>query len=123
MRQRRSLDWLLALTLLAWFLPAKAQDDFRISGKSIPELRRELPQAEILLKMDLFGAMPLIPQNTSDRKASLADASMPVSRAFQVRDLAFSCRIEWRMEKALKFPVKFRLGEVQYVEAMEGERE
>lgn len=39
---------------------------------------------------------------------------------FKVCDLPTFCRIEVQMEKATKIPVKFRLGEVQYVERLEG---
>ncbi|MEZ4952646.1 MAG: hypothetical protein R2825_03600 [Saprospiraceae bacterium] len=40
--------------------------------------------------------------------------------AFDCNDLATFCRLELKLEKAAKFPIKFRLGEVQYVERMEG---
>lgn len=40
--------------------------------------------------------------------------------AFSPTDLAFFCRLEYKMERTLRFPVKIRLGEVQYVEEMEG---
>lgn len=36
------------------------------------------------------------------------------------RATSFFCKMEVKMEKAIKFPVKVRLGEVQYVEKMEG---
>jgi hypothetical protein len=35
-------------------------------------------------------------------------------------DLAIFCKLEVKMEKAAGLPVKFRLGEVNYVEQMEG---
>lgn len=35
-------------------------------------------------------------------------------------DLAVFCKIEVKIEKSSGFPVKFRLGEVNYVEKMEG---
>jgi hypothetical protein len=40
--------------------------------------------------------------------------------AWQYNDLAFFCKIEVKMEKAARFPIKFRLGDVQYVERLEG---
>lgn len=48
------------------------------------------------------------------------DGPAPIKPAFSPTDLAFFCRLEYKMEKALKFPVRIRLGEVQYVEEMEG---
>ncbi len=38
---------------------------------------------------------------------------------FSANDLAFFCRIELNIEQTIKFPFKFRLGEVQQVEALE----
>ena len=40
--------------------------------------------------------------------------------AYSYKDLAFFCKLEVKMEKKAKIPIKFRLGEVQYVERMEG---
>lgn len=37
-------------------------------------------------------------------------------------DLAFFCRLEVKMEQTLRFPVKFRLGDVAYVDWLEGKR-
>jgi hypothetical protein len=40
--------------------------------------------------------------------------------AYSYHDLGLFCKWEVNMEKAAKIPVKFRLGEVQYVERLEG---
>jgi hypothetical protein len=47
---------------------------------------------------------------------------MPVPQAWCYSDLAFFCKIEVKMEKAIRFPVKFRLGDVGYVDRLEGKR-
>lgn len=39
---------------------------------------------------------------------------------FNARDMATFCRLELELEKATKFPIKIRIGEVQYVERLEG---
>ncbi|TAK46572.1 MAG: hypothetical protein EPO28_02240 [Saprospiraceae bacterium] len=44
--------------------------------------------------------------------------AMPV--VYTVSDLPMFCKWEVKLEKAATFPVKFRLGEVQYVEHLEG---
>ena len=44
--------------------------------------------------------------------------SMPA--AFDYQELAVFCKLEYKMEKVFKFPVKIRLGEVHYTERMEG---
>ncbi len=39
---------------------------------------------------------------------------------YNYHHLAFFCKIEVQLEKASKFPVKFRLGDVNYVDRLEG---
>lgn len=41
-------------------------------------------------------------------------------RAYSYEKLGAFCKWEVQLEKAARMPVKFRLGEVQYVERMEG---
>ncbi|MBK9016911.1 MAG: hypothetical protein IPM82_24205 [Saprospiraceae bacterium] len=43
-------------------------------------------------------------------------------QAWCYSDLAFFCKMEVKMEKATRFPIKFRLGDVQYVDRLEGKR-
>lgn len=38
------------------------------------------------------------------------------------QQLGFFCKIEHKLEYKTKFPVKFRLGEVNYVDVLEGKR-
>jgi hypothetical protein len=39
---------------------------------------------------------------------------------YYATNLGFFCKKEIAVEKTIKFPVKFRLGSVQYCDAMEG---
>lgn len=39
---------------------------------------------------------------------------------YSTSELAFFCRLEVKMEKATKMPVRFRLGDVQQVDYLEG---
>jgi hypothetical protein len=43
-----------------------------------------------------------------------------MSANYYTNSLGFFCKKEIEMEKALKFPVKFRLGSVAYTDKMEG---
>ena len=43
-----------------------------------------------------------------------------VPRSWCYSELALFCKLEVKMEKAARFPVKFRLGDVQYVDRLEG---
>ncbi|MCB9339941.1 MAG: hypothetical protein H6577_17590 [Lewinellaceae bacterium] len=51
-------------------------------------------------------------------------AGLPVPTAlpdiYDCNALAFFCRVEVKLEKVVTFPVKFRLGDVQYVDKLEG---
>lgn len=40
--------------------------------------------------------------------------------AYDAQHLAFFCRLEVRLEKATKIPVRFRIGDVQQVDYLEG---
>ena len=50
--------------------------------------------------------------------------SLPVLRqqplCYSLEDLAFFCRLEVKIESATKMPVRFRLGDVQQVDYLEG---
>ncbi len=41
---------------------------------------------------------------------------------FVARNYAFFCRNEWKLEKKIKFPVKFRLGDYETANRQEGKR-
>ncbi|MEK7256495.1 MAG: hypothetical protein AAB316_17195, partial [Bacteroidota bacterium] len=45
-------------------------------------------------------------------------SSIPV--AFRRHEQPIFCQLEWAMERKIKVPVRFRLGEVQYVDMLEG---
>ena len=44
----------------------------------------------------------------------------PLPRAYHYGELAFFCKVEVRLERAARLPVKFRLGNVNYVDRLEG---
>ncbi|NJN77961.1 MAG: hypothetical protein HC803_06195 [Saprospiraceae bacterium] len=55
----------------------------------------------------------------------LENSTLDLSNAFNIstydyNDLAIFCKLEVKMEKSAGIPIKFRLGEVNYVEQMEG---
>lgn len=49
-----------------------------------------------------------------------ANSNSNTYTAYRYCDLAFFCKIEVQLEKKTKFPVKFRLGTVDYVDYLEG---
>jgi hypothetical protein len=44
----------------------------------------------------------------------------PVSFAFSVNNLPFFCKLEYKMGVEKQYPLKIRLGDVQYVDQLEG---
>jgi hypothetical protein len=48
------------------------------------------------------------------------DISKPFPKIYAFKNLAFFCKVEVKLEKAARFPVKFRLGDVNYVDQLEG---
>lgn len=58
--------------------------------------------------------------NYSLNQFGLNQKTSAIPNTFDANKLPLFCKIEWNIEKASKLPVKFRLGEVQQVEAKEG---
>ena len=101
-------------------LSGQEASSWQIKGKPLIGLNRALPGPGNT-QYPLSGVYRIFP-----RKAALP-AVKPViyepsvtAKGFSPADLALFCRLEYKMERAFRFPVKIRLGEVQYVEEMEG---
>lgn len=93
-----------------------AQNDWRIAGKSIPQLRQNLKPTPTL---NFWNQISLATVHEKQKSQMLVSpATFP--QWYSENHLPFFCKMEVKMEKAIKFPVKVRLGEVQYVEKMEG---
>lgn len=92
------------------------QNDWRIVGKSVPALQQKTVPTPTL---SFWNRTALIPVTDKQKRQNFTSAaSFP--QWYSVEQLPFFCKMEVKMEKAIKFPVKVRLGEVQYVEKMEG---
>jgi len=96
-----------------------SQDLITISGKSIPELKSHASKAISLYST--FPSLSLSPSPVSPK------IDKGISSFFELdycppRDEAFFCRLELKLEKKLRFPFKFRLGDVEYVDYLEGKR-
>lgn len=48
--------------------------------------------------------------------------SMPKTDLPSAAPHAFFCRLEWQLEKIVNMPIRFRLGDVEYVDRLEGKR-
>jgi hypothetical protein len=95
----------------------------QIIGKSVYELRTETFESAPALAIPhlLFSDT----QNTSipDLHTFTTDRYYQAPSSYRYQDLAFFCRLEVKMEKASKMPVRFRLGTVDYVDYLEGKRD
>lgn len=113
--------WILLSASLLFSLYANSQSPLKLSGKSLPQLRAESQEALLpntwLSKTGTTRFAVAAPSYPTLRE-SLAVSTPP--KAWRYCDLALFCKLEVRMEKAVKFPLKLRLGETQQVERMEG---
>jgi hypothetical protein len=110
----------LITNVLFLLLPLSA--NAQISGKSIPELRCEALPVLQLSKTPFFQhANTPFPQYAHFKSSFfLQKTAVPIIYSYQ--NLAFFCKLEVQLEKAVKLPVKFRLGDVEYVDWLEGKR-
>lgn len=108
------LIFIIPLLLLSQL--AIGQSDYSISGKSIHELKKPI-LALPKISMNTMTFSQKKPLSTSQDIPSLKQQLL---KPYSVKDLAFFCRLEVKLEKKIGLPFKFRLGEVQYTEKMEG---
>jgi hypothetical protein len=113
---------LLSLIWLGtWGLSIGQSADWtKVQDQNLVELRRSLNQSPTLSSLNRLSISSVWATHhaTLNKPDNLATA--PVPAAWNYQELAFFCKLEVKMEKALNLPVKVRLGEVQSVERMEG---
>lgn len=105
---------------------AFGQNDSRVPS-SMPALRQLLYpspvfQPDWLILAPVADAFPLSAQRPSptEMRRLLQTTPWTAPRAYQFADLAFFCKVEVHLEKSVGFPVKFRLGDLNYVNYLEG---
>ena len=104
------------------------QQDFKLlytSPTLLPQTILQLDNISFkypLLKTDRKSTFPLR-EVSSLRFFILEDHHNSPKVSYCQDDLAFFCRLEVKMEKKAKLPVKVRLGDVQYVDYLEGKYE
>ncbi|MEL6719481.1 MAG: hypothetical protein AAFP82_12260 [Bacteroidota bacterium] len=103
------------------YLCTSAQSTYQISGKSLLELKQEkdiqpsFSFTDSPLRTFLFSTAT--PETTTQKIQRLS-----LSQTYW-EELGFFCKMEIKMEQKARFPVKFRLGTVDYVDRMEGKYE
>jgi len=74
-----------------------------------------LPQEKKVISANTVTTSKIFPKNPL-----IKQIVAPIPKAYCYDDLAIFCKLEVKLEKTFKFPVKIRLGEVNYVEMLEG---
>ena len=85
-----------------------------IAGQSMPALRK----TDLPLTLPAFSFRFIRPFNNSTQSDTPQIPDIP--KAYVYQELGFFCKVEVQLEKRTRIPIKIRLGEVQYVERLEG---
>ena len=122
-----SMKWLigisfLVLPLMSWGQQFAERHDIealtQLEGKSIVELKNQ--KAGFTAVQFRLPKNNILSQKSNRTNFSFQKAMQAAPLVYAYKDLAFFCKLEVQMEKKAKLPIKVRLGEVQYVERMEG---
>lgn len=91
-------------------------------GVSMSDLKAPPPR-EIGMPAQYLTAFSLKKNNQKANNQQMGQKSpRPIPLVFCVEALPFFCKIEHKMGLNQKLPFKFRLGDVQYVDELEGKR-
>ncbi len=109
--------YLLVLFLFFYQLSLAQKNDIQIRGKSISNLKEDITSNALISSYyyQLNFNSKVIQKNIS-------------SHLFQVQQYeglphtAFFCRMEDRLDKKVKTPIRFRLGNKEYVDQLEGKK-
>lgn len=77
------------------------------------EVPQNLRISRIVAFRDVICGFPVRPKNVFNKHSIISPSYYPAS-------LGVICRMEWQLEKAIKMPVRFRLGSQDYVDRLEG---
>ncbi len=91
-----------------------------ILGQSLYQLEQLIHIPKVTFKTNRFILFKKDDHESERFLKLLEKKHTPIPRAYCYEDLAFFCKLEVKLEKQLKIPFKIRLGEVNYVEQLEG---
>lgn len=119
MKELKMKKLIISTIFIIMGLTAHAQ----ISGKSILELRQAAIPSFQLSSFPIFQSsnFPILPFSKFTSNGFYSKPTVPI--LYSYHELAFFCKIEVKLEKAVKLPIKFRLGDVDYVDRLEGKRQ
>lgn len=111
---------IISLWVLISTVNTEAQEYWKISGKSISELRKDTLLAEYQRPAIAYSSRVRLTARPQDQVIPRDITKVKVPSAYSYDHLGMFCKWEVQIERAVGLPVKFRLGEVQYVERLEG---
>ncbi len=98
-----------------------AQEENISFGKNLGQLKKEI--ATLPTNAYFSRQIQLFIQHQSLKNGlGLPPTARQIPSVYAYKDLAFFCKIEVKLEKVMKLPVKFRLGSVEQVDYLEGKR-
>ncbi|MEM9884928.1 MAG: hypothetical protein AAF849_03480 [Bacteroidota bacterium] len=114
------MKWIfgLAICFLGSIPNGFGQNDYLLGGKSLLEIR------DFEAATPLFGTehyrltWKKIDSSVSLKQPSILEAKKLSENYWN--NLGFFCKVEIKMEQKTQFPVRFRLGSVDYVDRLEG---
>lgn len=111
----------LPLLLCVLFLEeGYGQASVRIQGKSLVELHREKP---VLPSIKIFFPFRTHHFETVGEIKAMPLSGRKVPVIYSYDNLGLFCKLEVQLEKAVNLPIKIRLGDVQYVDWLEGKED
>ncbi len=110
------------LSIIAAILLASSLYSQNSVGVKYMPVKMELPHFGQMIAPLPYSLSSSMQSDPGPKQLYYSKSPSILASAYKYEDLALFCRLEVQMEKAARFPVKFRLGEVQYVDRMEGKQ-
>lgn len=122
-RRKRNMNKLLLIIIIVGCTTFYTQaQDYSIAGKSLSQLKslgeRHLTTPHILLTLPSQASFSVNSPKVPRSYPLLAEQKLRIYRG--EAPTAFFCKLEYRLQKKAGFPIRFRLGEVNYQMRMEG---
>ena len=118
----RLKHYIAIASLLYVFLTKTHAQDTGLTIKQVKTPQYFHPTGSYLNKPNLFIQNKTLNQSSSPTAPSPKAQFSAKPLAFSVDNLPFFCKLEYKMGVEKKYPLKIRLGDVQYVDQLEGKR-
>lgn len=121
-----SQQFIIILMVIMMLFTFSVNVNAQIAGKSIPELRREMHSSPLKSSFQPTIYLPFtiyhLPINRYTVYRHTTKPQTIIPNLHRYEHLPIFCKFEVKMEQVVKFPIKMRLGDVEYVDRLEGKR-